>query len=214
MATVLRRASPLLSSNTIGADCGRSNRQFWGSFDVVCSSLLTMRDAVDRASPRRPLTDSQCSMGLRSRMRIPPAESDPTRRSIDGGRHDVGIALRCVEHRRSGRRGENLGEGRRGCPQAARPDLAWLRANGAYSPVSPSRAPPGVDDGEAEMPSIGAVELVLLIVVVLGLFAALGAVVRGVAHGRSRRSSPPDRMPDAWLEQHAAVEQPTDLSER
>lgn len=64
------------------------------------------------------------------------------------------------------------------------------------------------------MPSIGAVELVLLIVVVLGLFAALAAVVRGVAHGRSRRSSPPDRMPDAWLEQRATVEQPTDLSER
>lgn len=60
------------------------------------------------------------------------------------------------------------------------------------------------------MPSIGAVELVVLAVALVGLVA----VVAAVRIGSDRRRTPPDRMPQAWLEQQATADPTSDPTER
>lgn len=63
------------------------------------------------------------------------------------------------------------------------------------------------------MPSVGAVELLVLVAVVLGLIVVLVLRRRVASGGRLRRPSPPDRMPQAWLEQHATADPTTDRFE-
>lgn len=67
------------------------------------------------------------------------------------------------------------------------------------------------------MPPIGVVEALLILALLVALvvvLVVLVAVARTVGlGGRSRRATPLDRMPDAWLEQHAMVDQITDRRE-
>lgn len=64
------------------------------------------------------------------------------------------------------------------------------------------------------MPSIGVAEVLLLLGLLIAavlVSVAVVAVVRTLVPGaRARRASPLDRMPDAWVEQHAVAEHAPD----